>query len=163
MLVQLRGTGLSGVNHVALLLRQADDAWLVLLRTGDAAPGRMAGRVRALSTVDVDPVNGHYVVLGTLSGVPASANQVLWLGRTALGSDSSNQSLRLPQEVLRKGSLYQSSTTPSGRILGLALKTSAERSGAGGRGLGQTVGSDGSVVVTILGDRRTQDLVVIRP
>jgi hypothetical protein len=163
VLAQLSGTGVTRANNVALLLRQANDAWLVLLRTGDAAPGRMVGRVRSISAVDVDPINGHYVVLGTLSGVPASANQVLWLGRTTLGSDSFNQTLRLPQEVLRKGSLYQSSTTPSGRILGLTLKTSVERSGAGGRGLGQTVGSDGSVVVTVLGDRRTRDLVVIRP
>lgn len=155
------GAGVTGRNNQALLLLKANGDWQVLMRTGDPAAGAAPATLAKISAVEVDRVNGHYVVLGTLRGAPGSSNQALWRGRTKLGNDTTEQALRLPQLALRKGDVYQSTITPGGIIKGLAIKPVADTTGAGARGLGQVIGSGGDAVVTILGDRRVQELVLL--
>lgn len=156
-----RGAGVTGSNNQALLLLQANGDWQVLLRSGDPAPGASPATVAKISAVEVDRVNGHYLVLGTLRGATAASNQALWRGRTKLGNDTTEQALRLPQLALRKGDVYRSTLTPGGSIKSLALKIVVDPTGAGARGLGQSAGSAGDAIVTITGDRKVQELVLL--
>lgn len=159
--VVLGGAGVKKTNNQALLLRKADGEWQVLLRSGDPAPGALPATVSKISAVEVDRVNGHYLVLGTLRGAPGARNQALWRGQTKLGDDGGNQVLRLPQILLRKGDVYGTTITPGGIVKGLAIKPVVDPTGAGARGLGQVIGSGGDAVVTVLGDRKSQELVLI--
>ena len=156
-----RGAGVTGSNNQALLLLKANGDWQVLLRSGDAAPGAAPATVAKISAVEVDRVNGHYLVLGTLRGALGASNQALWRGQTKLGNDTTEQALRLPRLALRKGEVYQSTITHGGIIKGLVLKPVVDPTGAGARGLGQVVGSGGDAVVTVLGDRKTQELILL--
>jgi hypothetical protein len=158
--VVLGGTGVKGTNNQALLLREEDGDWQVLMRSGDPAPGAVPTTVAKISAVEVDRVNGHYLVLGTLRGAPGASNQALWRGQTKLGDDTTNQALRLPSLILRKGDVYATTITPGGVIKGLAIKPVVDPTGAGARGLAQVIGSAGDAVVTVLGDRRSQELVL---
>jgi hypothetical protein len=160
---QLGGTGVKGSNNQALLLRQADGDWQMLMRTGDVAPGSSPAVLSKLSVAEVDRVNGHYAVLATLKGTSSATNQGLWIGHTQAGDDDLAENLRLPQLLLRKGGLYTTSQTPLGSIKGLMFKPVEDKTGAGARGQGLVVGADGSVLVTVLGDRKVQELVRVQP
>lgn len=161
---QLGGMGVKASNNQALLLRQADADWQILLRTGDAAPGASPAVVSKLNVVEVDRVNGHYAVLGSLKGAASSANQALWMGQTSLGDDDgAEEQLRLPRLVVQKGEVYTTGQTPAGLIKGLALKPVIDKTGAGARGQGLILGADGSLLLTITGDRKIQELVRVEP
>ncbi len=160
--VLLGGEGVKSSNNQALLLRQANGQFLVLLRSGQTAPGvdDNAVTVGAIQAVDVNPASGHYAVLGSLKGAPATSNQALWSGRT-LGSDApAEQRRRLPRLWLRKGDVFKTAATYQDTIRGLRLLPATDASGAGGRGLGQTIGAGGQIVLTLTGDRKTQEWVV---
>lgn len=164
--LQLAGPGVNGRNNQALILRQANGEFLTLLRTGDPAPGvEISGvTVATIQAVEVNRINGHYAILGGLRGAPASTNQALWTGQASLGDDSIlNQPLRLPVHRLQKGDNYRSSLTERDQIRGLILKTTPDRTGTGSRGLAQSVGVNGDVIVSIMGDRRAQELVRLGP
>jgi hypothetical protein len=164
--VQLAGTGVTTLNNSALILRQVNNAFLILLRTGSPAPGIGLNNVTvsAISAVDVNPTFGHYAVLGTLAGggTAATNNQALWTGRTAAGTDGTAH-VRLPRLLLRKGDRYGTAVTPVDTIKGLVLKPAVDTTGAGGRGLAQVVGEDGHILAAIIGDRLAQEVVVIEP
>jgi len=134
--VLLRGPGVNARNNQGLILRQNDDDFLMLLRTGQVAPGIGVNSVTvgAIQAVDVDPINGHYAVLGSLRGAPASANQALWSGRSTLGNDTTLRELRLPRLQLQKGELYTTEVTARDTIRGIGLRPTVERTGVGERG-----------------------------
>lgn len=157
----LTGTGVTAANNQALILHQADNAHLVLLRTGSPAPGCGPAKLLAISAVDVNPVSGRYVVLGTLSGVLATNNQALWTGDPGLGNDTTLQILRQPILRLRKGQTYSTENTPLSTVRSLTLKPVVDASGAGGRGLAHCIGANGDVAVYLLGDRGLTELVVL--
>lgn len=71
------------------------------------------------------------------------------------------QHLRKLVMVLRKGGLYRSVFTPSGSIKSILLRPPAETTGAGGRGVGRAINDDGKVVLTMMGDRAAQELIVL--
>lgn len=160
--VMLRGTGVRGNNRFALMLRQANDQWLVLMRTGDEAPGIDDAFIRAILRVDVDPSAGTYAVLAALRGVRAFENLALFSGQTTVGDDTGNQNARRPSLVLQKGRNYTSDFTPEGTVRAMVFNPINNRGGAGGRGLAQLIGADGSVFLEIR-DRRVRELVVLRP
>jgi hypothetical protein len=163
MLVQLSGTGVTASTKTALLLRQADGNYLTLARTGDTPPNfPSAVKLAVLSAVDVDPINGHYAILASLSGISSSANQVLLRGQTSLGNDTDQQLLRLPERVLTKGGLYTSGMTPSGRVLGMVLSPAPETSGVGARGLRQVINPSGDIVLTLQTDLKNSELIVLK-
>jgi hypothetical protein len=54
-------------------------------------------------------------------------------------------------------------TTPAGQVKSRQLRPVVNRTGAGARGQGMIVGSDGSVMLTLLGVRKIQDLVRLEP
>jgi hypothetical protein len=94
--------------------------------------------------------------------VPATSNQVLWAGCTTLGSVTANAA-RLPSLRLRKGDVYHSERTPRDVIRSINLRPALERTGVGGRGLGQAVGIDGFIVVGVVADRAQEELLLITP
>ncbi|RFC45515.1 MAG: FG-GAP repeat-containing protein [Verrucomicrobia bacterium] len=163
--VMLGGTGVTTTNNVALLLLQGDDKILSLLRTNDVAPGvgLAAARVASIQSVDVNPVNGHYAIVGSLRGVSAGSNQVLWAGRTTLGDNTTNKALRLPSLRLRKGDAYRTGSTSRDLIRSITLRTAPEPTGIGGRGLGQAIGINGNIVVGVTADRGLEELLLVAP
>jgi hypothetical protein len=163
--VMLGGTGVTTTNNVAILLLQANGTILPLLRTNDVAPGvgLTAAKVASILSVDVNPVNGHYVILGSLRGVSSATNQALWAGQTTLGNDTTNRVQRLPSLRLRKGDLYRTSRTPKDLIRSITLRTAPESSGIGARGLGQAIGIEGNIVVGVTADRGIEELILVAP
>ena len=163
--VEVSGTGVNVTNNQALILRQLDENFLILLRTGDAAPGVGLSRVKvaALQAIDVDPINGHYAILGSLTGAATTANQALWSGQTRLGDDTTNQFQRLPKLRLQKGERYRTEVTNGDLIRSLLLKPAVDASGVGGRGLAQVVSANGQILLTITGDRAVQETVRLSP
>lgn len=146
----------------ALLLRQTNATYLTLLRTGQPAPGVGSAKLKTLSAVDVNPVTGQYVALGTLSGAAASANQALWSGDPSLGNDTTQTVYRLPVLRLRKGQTYRTVSTPQSVLRAIVLRPAVDKSGAGGRGLAQAVGSSGAIALILTGDRKLAEVVVLK-
>ncbi|MDH4474974.1 MAG: hypothetical protein QE274_00745 [Verrucomicrobiaceae bacterium] len=160
--VQVTGTNVNTSNYQVLVVRQNDDTYLTLLRTGTPAPGTGPAKLAAISAVDVNPFSGLYAVLGTLSGAPSSSNQALWTGDPKLGDDSPTfQKLRLPQLTLRKGNPYSTESTPNSIIRSIALKPALDPTGAGGRGLAQALGANGDLALFITTDRNLTELVLL--
>jgi len=169
--VMLSGTAVTSSNNQALILRQLVGVNpIYLMRTGSPAPGigLASVTVASIQAVDVHP-SGDYAVLGSLKGGLAAANQVLWTGDTSLGNDTTLSHLRLPQKRLRKGDRYTSSIgsflpiTANDIIRSIALKTALDASGVGARGLAQQIDEMGLVVLTLTGDRKIQELVLLFP
>jgi hypothetical protein len=161
--LQVIGTGVNASNNQVLALRQSDNSYFILLRTGTPAPGTGPATVKAFSAIDVNPVSGRYAILGTLSGAPSTSNQALWTGNPALGADTpaAQQILRLPQLTLRKGNPYSTDATPQGLIRSIALKPAIDPTGAGGRGLAQALGANGDLAIFITGDRNLTEVVLL--
>lgn len=157
----LSGTGVTTANNEALVLLQNDGAFLVLLRKDTSPPGIGTAKILAISAMDVDPLNGAYAVLTTLSGAPADSNQALWTGATSFGNDTSKQFRRLPQLRLRKGDHYNTAATPLGLVKSIVLKPAVDATGAGGRGLAQAIGHFGHLVICIIGADGQTELVVL--
>jgi hypothetical protein len=148
----------------ALILRQVNGAFLTLISTLAQAPGFISGvDVAAIQAIDVDPVNGHYVVLASLKGLAASENQALWTGQTTLGNDTTQQNLRLPVTQLQKGSIFVSTNTPLNLIRGISIKPAVDPTGIGARGFGQQINPSGATLVTLTGDRGIKELILLNP
>ena len=148
----------------ALILRQTTNGFLTLISTRTQAPSFISGvDVATIQAIDVDPVNGHYVVLGSLKGLAANENQALWTGQTTLGNDTTQQSLRLPILQLQKGSLFVTTNTPLNTIRSISIKPAIDPSGVGARGFGQQINPSGATLVTLTGDRGIKELIVLNP
>ncbi|MBL9117330.1 MAG: FG-GAP repeat protein [Verrucomicrobiaceae bacterium] len=159
--VMLAGSGVSSSSNQALILKQNTNGYLVLIRTGLPAPGAGTATLGAIGAVDVDPEQGFYTVLGALKGTSSAKNQALWRGQTILGDDTTQQNQRKPVLVLRKGGIYRSAITPMGLIRGILLKPAADTTGAGARGLGRVINNLGETTLTIVGDKSSQELVIM--
>lgn len=158
--MQVSGSGVKSSNNQVLVLIQENDERLLLMRTGFPAAGTGTATVRSISAVDVNPVSGAYAVLGTLGGAPAATNQVLWSGSANAGNAATLQVLRLPVLRLRKGQTYATAST-MGTVRSISLKPAVDATGAGGRGLSQAVGANGTIGVTLLGDLKISEMVLL--
>lgn len=148
----------------ALILRQVNGTFFTLISTLAQAPGFISGvDVATIQAIDVDPVNGQYVVLASLKGLAASENQALWTGQTTLGNDTTQQNLRLPVTQLQKGSVFVSTNTPLNLIRGISIKPAVDPTGVGARGFGQQINPSGATLVTLTGDRGIKELIVLNP
>ncbi|MBL9114880.1 MAG: FG-GAP repeat protein [Verrucomicrobiaceae bacterium] len=160
----LTGTGVTRANNQAVLCKPATGSFQYLARTGSQCPGMTPGcRLKSISAVDVDPISSRYVVLASLSGVPAGSSQALLSGRTTFGNDTFLSGLRLPNLILRKGQHYHTAASITDTITGIALKPTLDPSGVGGRGLGQVIASDGSIAVIIKGRSGAEEVVRLTP
>lgn len=157
----LSGTGVTSSTNQALLCKPAAvNTYQVLARTGQPCPGKpSACKLRTLSAIDVDPISGRYAILATLRGVPSAKAQVLLSGQTSLGNDTTLAPLRRPRVVLERGQWFHTPTTLADTITSIIMRPVADPSGTGGRGLGQVIASDGSLVVIIQGRSRQSEVV----
>ena len=148
----------------ALILRQTPIGnFFTLISTRAQAPNFISGvDVATLQAIDVDPVNGHYVVLGSLKGLAANENQALWTGQTTLGTDMAPQA-RLPILQLQKGSVFVSTNTPLNLIRSISIRPAVDPTGVGARGFGQQINPSGATLVTLTGDRGIKELVLLNP
>lgn len=158
--VQVSGAGVNATNNQALVLIQENGVRLLLMRTGFPAAGTSTAAVRSFSAVDVNPVSGAYAILATLGGAPAASNQALWSGSAEAGNTAALQVLRLPVLRLRKGQTYSTAST-MGTVRSISLKPAVDATGAGGRGLSQAIGANGTIGVTLLGDLKVSELVLL--
>jgi hypothetical protein len=148
----------------ALILRQTPIGnFFTLISTRTQAPSFISGvDVATIQAIDVDPVNGHYVVLGSLKGLAANENQALWTGQTTLGTDMAPQA-RLPILQLQKGSVFVSTNTPLNLIRSISIRPAVDPTGVGARGFGQQINPSGATLVTLTGDRGIKELVLLNP
>lgn len=165
--VILSGDRVNGKSNQALVLRHSafPHAFQMLLRTGQAAPGvsNPSITVGRLLAIDVDPMNGHYVILGSLAGATSKGNQALWTGQSILGNDTEQRLQRQPLLRLRKGEAYFTDLTFGDTINSINLRPVIDPSGVGGRGQGQVINSQGQIILTLTGDRRVQEIVRLTP
>jgi hypothetical protein len=123
----------------------------------------------SIQAIDVDHNSGNYVILGSLKGAAATANQALWAGNAIEGNDTTLQWARMPQLKLRKGNRYSSAAggifpvTPDDVIRSISLTPVADSSGVGSRGLGQTINQLGAIMLTLTGDRNSKELLMLLP
>ena len=147
----------------ALILRQTTNGFLTLISTRSQAPSFISGvDVAAIQAIDVDPIQGHYVVLASLKGLAANENQALWTGQTTLGTDMAPQA-RLPILQLQKGSVFVSTNTPLNLIRSISIRPAVDPTGVGARGFGQQINPSGATLVTLTGDRGIKELVLLNP
>lgn len=161
--VVLTGTGINAKNNQALILRQGVGDYLILLQTGQIAPGLNDSKIKVgtLQSVDVDTTFGTYVVLASLTGVPASANQAVWMGITHPSIPEEER--RRPRLVTVKGRRYFSAVTPGDTIRSMSLKPAVDASGISGRGLAQTINANGDFLLTLTGERAAKEFVKVLP
>ncbi len=159
MLVRLSGPGINSSCDLALCLWDAlaPGSLHVLLQEGEAVEGTDGRRVRVIQRVDVDPVDGRYVVLCSLTGA-AAGNQALFWGSTAWGNATTLKVLRQPLLRLHKGRLHLSETGAPVRLRGITLTPALDKTGAGGKGLGQVINLNGSVSVILTFDGKVQEV-----
>ncbi|MCB1231383.1 MAG: hypothetical protein KDN19_14010 [Verrucomicrobiae bacterium] len=171
-LVQLKGTGVTSANDLALVLYQPGSPYngqlAVLMREGDFAPGCEPARIGTINRVEVEPLFGHYLVLATLSGASPATNLALYRGfsfRTT--ATVAEQSLRRPFLVMRKGQRFENQP---GRLRSVGLPTTNIASGgAGNAGLGsamqETSGTAvaGPVILPIDFDNGVRQLMIGTP
>ncbi|MCB1229216.1 MAG: FG-GAP repeat protein [Verrucomicrobiae bacterium] len=162
-LASIGGRGVSAANDVALYLFQENGEIFRLMREGDYTCACDCPRIRSITRVDVDPVDGRYVVLASLVSSPKT-NLALFTGGTNFGNATDQKARRLPSLRLRKGTYYQARPGDAARILSLTLPTTMnDRLGAGGKGLGQVINETGDLTVTIKFDDRTTEVMTGMP
>ncbi|MBL9155762.1 MAG: hypothetical protein JNK37_25015 [Verrucomicrobiales bacterium] len=161
-LVQLAGPGINRTNDLSLMLLEDGQEAQVLLREGQQVADVDSPTIATIQRVDVDPVDGHYVVLAGLTGNRAR-NQALFTGQAGAADPGTRRILRAPTLRLRKGTSYQSRTGTSTGIRSIFLSPTTDRGGAGGRGLGQVINQNGRLVVTIQFDNGTVEVMTGQP
>jgi hypothetical protein len=126
--VVLSGTGVTPANNVALVTKPHNGAFQMVVRTGSPVPGISDARVRikSFSAVDATPNGGQFILLATLSGAPASSNQVLLAGR-ATPTDNP-----IPRLILRKGDTLHTALTPSSVIKSISVQPFYDPGGVAG-------------------------------
>ncbi len=137
-----------------------------ILIVNHQAPGIPSAQVSSIQAVDVEPVNGHYVILGGIKGfpgspVPAASNQVLWSGNTGPGNNANGE--HLPSVRLRKGDTYDTNVTTGDTIRGMTLKPIHDSGGAGNRGMGQIINAGGQILLEITNGSKAKELIRLTP
>lgn len=148
LLLKLAGPGITAANDCAFYRWDATAGTLArLLREGDAVGGGDGARVGVIQRVTVGD-GGRYLLACSLTGVSAATNQALLAGDGL----QTEPALRLPYVALRKGVKYSSGLNAITAIRGLTFQPNTDRTGAGGKGLGQAVNAAGEAALTITFD-----------
>ena len=163
ILASLKGPGIKTSNDIALYLVKNGGLFVQeLAREGDPVCGADLPRLGTIQRVDVDTLNGNYVILASLTG-NASANQALLTGRVSAGNDSDLAPLRKPILKLRKGTAYQAPYGATTTIRALSLSATTDRGGAGARGQGQVINTLGEVAVCVQFDNLAKEVLAGKP
>jgi hypothetical protein len=149
--------GVTKRNNQALLLRQDNDTWRILIRTGDA--NTSGGVPRRIVSADVDRFTGSYAVVAVTTNGSA-VNLGLWKGTTLEGTNHLDDDNRKPDLALEKGSFYRTADTNGVKVRSFSLRPPPAPGGAAARGQGQVVRGTGRVVLTLNGGKIREELVV---
>jgi len=159
---RLGGPGINSTNDQVLALSDENGALQILLREGDPMPGCPGGRVGSFQTMAAESLANHYAVLVSIAGVPPQSNQALLLGKTSL--PIGKKALRRPYLALRKGGLLQSPGGTSSFVRSIRLSADGmDANGAGAKGLGQPLSSQGKVAASVTMANRSVMAVEIAP
>jgi len=159
-LASVGGLGVSASNDVALYQWvEGSPGYRRLLREGDYLEGADRPRVASILEVDVDPINGHYLLLCSLSGTARIRNQALLAGNSLAAINA----LRSPYVALRKGTGFQSTAGVTTSLRSIGMISSRDRSGAGGKGLGQSVSDDADAALRLEFDNRAVEIATGNP
>jgi hypothetical protein len=161
-LAKMSGPGITKVNDTALFRwnNYVSGAFIidsqVLMRTGDTAPGCNGAKIGALSSIDVNRLSSSYAIIATLTGVGSTAadNLALFEGKASLGLTGIDEIYAAPYLRLRKGTYLNTGTTTPAVIKSMTMTVPVDASGAGNRGLGNTVGNNAAAVLMTLADGR---------
>jgi outer membrane protein assembly factor BamB len=159
---KLSGPGITRNNDCGLWAWESPFAPRLMLQEGDLAPGCDGARIGVIQRVAVEPENGGYVILTSLTGNPA-ANQALLTGFLEHGNHMDQFALRSPVLSLRKGTSYQAPGGTTTRILSMSLPETADRTGAGAKGGPQVISEDGEIILCVQFADRSKHLVTGRP
>ncbi len=159
LLVKLGGPGVKAANDLALCLwdHSIPGSLQILLREGQVVGAAEGAAVKVIQRVDAAPFNGHYTVLCSLTGA-AAKNQALFTGQTTLGNATTQRVLRTPALKLRKGTLYDALGART-RLRSLSLSPTTDKTGTGGKGLGQVINQSGRVALTATFDNKAVEVL----
>jgi hypothetical protein len=157
----LAGPGVNRRNDVALYLWH-NGIVQRLLREGDAAQTEDGALISTINRVEVEPVNGEYAVLATLTGNRA-ANLALYTGGTEYGNVTDKKLARVPGLALRKGTAFGHGPGETVRLLSLLIGNTTDAAGVGAKGGPQAIEDDGNLVMTVLLSNRAVELMKGRP
>jgi trimeric autotransporter adhesin len=162
--VVLSGTEINARNNQALILRQTVNNYLILLQTGTVARGfnNQSLKIGTIQAVDVDTAFGQYIALVSLTGASASANQALYAGVNIAGNNDALKDLRLPKLITVKGSRYFTRATQSDTIRSIKLHPPPDASGISGRGLAQSINTNGEFLATFTGERGVREFIKVQ-
>ena len=159
-LASVAGSGVTKATDVALYQWvEGTPGYRRLLREGDSLEGPDRPKVGSILQVDVDPLNGHYLILCSLSGAASTKNQALLAGHAL----AANSILRLPYVALRKGTRYQSTAGVTTNLRAISMLSSRDRTGSGGKGLGQSISDDGDAALKLEFDNRSTEIATGNP
>ncbi|MCB1088051.1 MAG: FG-GAP repeat protein, partial [Verrucomicrobiae bacterium] len=156
VLLKLSGTGITRANDCALY--RWDSATLTMHRLigeGDPACGCDGARVGVIQRVSVGH-DSRFMVLCSLVGGSKAANQALFSGN---GDGALPDALRLPYLALRKGSRYHSRFHTVTGIRSLNFSLTHDRTGAGGKGLGEVINGQGVAALMVTFDNRAVEVM----
>jgi hypothetical protein len=145
----IAGPGISAANDRSLWLRMENGQYLPLAREGDSIGDGSGARLATFQKVVAHPTGGGYAILASLSGSPAASNQALLTGWTLQGPFS-QAVYRKPLLRLRKGQLVEGMSGGYARIASMNLSgAGADGSGAGGKGLAQSINANRTLAIKI--------------
>lgn len=145
---QIKGPDVAPATDHILWLAQEDGSHQVLLREGDAIPDCGHLRISVIQQVTAHSLQGRYAVSASLLGAPKDQDQVLLTGRT-FGTNMALSSLRQPFARMRKGMLYDQYEDVITRLMGASWPTLTDTTGAGMKGLAQSINSSGFMALTL--------------
>jgi hypothetical protein len=159
----ITGPGITSANNEVLDLYQENNFYSRLLQKGKPLPGTNGLPIAAIQRVEVSNTSGHYAVLASLRGAPASSNQILLRGDLTGGLPTENGelSLRRPTIVLRKGQTHLNGFLGSHKITSLAFAHSntMDVTGVGRKGLASVISSTGSILLRATFSDRSSRLI----
>ena len=156
-LVQLRGTGVTTANDLAVVLAQSGGTLLVLMREGEPATGCTPATIGSISRVEVAGFPASYAILATLAGAPTGTEQALFTGNTLRGDNTTLGTLRRPFLRLRKGQLCDNQP---GKVKSISLPTSnITPGGAGATGRGRAISWEGDFAITVEFENGVRELM----
>jgi hypothetical protein len=162
-LSRLRGPGVGLGNDLALFLQFGNGPPELLLREGDPAPDCGDARIGTIQRVAASSLtfdSAPYAVLCTLVRSGSAINQALYTGNTGL----SKSTLRLPFLRLRKGTLFQIPQAGTTRLTSMSLPAvSFDSTGAGAKGLGESINDTGNVILRATFSDNTVELIRGKP
>jgi hypothetical protein len=104
----------------------------------------------------VNRLTSSYAFIATLTGPGSSAadNLALFNGLANQGGTATTKVYATPVLLLRKGTYLNSGTTTPAVVSSMSMTVPVDATGAGNRGLGNTVGRGAAAVIITLADRR---------